>query len=271
LGARGLVALLPCSVNPTNQRGVLCRSLVMPRLLPEEIDDAVREVKLIEAALSGSASCDAGSCGGSYLGGLTDRGALLQLLLCARQQLNLLREKEVAVLKCSAATGGRSNQHFEPSASTSMGVCQPGGGVGDTRRLSDVTTWMSCRNLLDSMGVGDIRVVHSAVPRAELSVIVDALHLFQWPGAAARCLAPGVRYRAVGEQERAGLRAYLNAVILPGDDNEWVVPVAGGQDAGDAAESGGNDYNSSDFLTVPCDGSWRRRRRRRRSCRAGDG
>ncbi|CBJ25937.1 conserved unknown protein [Ectocarpus siliculosus] len=238
----------------------------MPRLLSEEIDDAVREVKFIEEALSGSAGCDAGGSG-SYLG-LTDRGALLDLLLCARRQLNLLREKEVAILKSSAAAGGRSNQHFEPSPSAATGVCQPGGGVSDTRRLSDVTTWMSCRSLLDSMGVGDIRLVHSAVPRAELSVIVDALHLFQWPGAAAaRGLAAGARYRAAGEQERAGLRAYLNAIILPGDANEWVVPVAGGQDPGDAAESGGHDNNSSDFLSVPCDGSWRRRRR---SGHAGD-
>ncbi|CAN0160045.1 unnamed protein product, partial [Ectocarpus sp. 12 AP-2014] len=255
----------------TRERGALCCSLVMPRLLSEEIDDAVREVKLIEEALSGSAGCDGGGSG-SYLG-LTDRGALLELLLCARRQLSLLREKEVAIRKSSAATGGRSNQHFEkneePSPSTATGVYQPRGGVSDTRRLSDVTTWMSCRSLLDSMGVGDIRLVHSAVPRAELSVIVDALHLFQWPGAAAaRGVAAGARYRAAGDQERAGLRAYLNAVILPGDANEWVVPVAGGQDPGDAAESGGHDNNSSDFLSVPCDGSWRRGRR---SSQAGDG
>lgn len=83
----------------------------MPRLVSEEIYDAVREVKAIEEALCGSAGCDAGGSGGSFLG-LTDRGALLELLLSARKQLNLLREKEVAVLKSSAATAGRSNQHF---------------------------------------------------------------------------------------------------------------------------------------------------------------
>lgn len=94
----------------TRERGALCCSLVMPRLLSEEIDDAVREVKFIEESLSGSAGCDAGGSG-SYLG-LTDRGTLLELLLCARRQLNLLREKEVAILKSSAAAGGRSNQHF---------------------------------------------------------------------------------------------------------------------------------------------------------------
>lgn len=32
-----------------------------------------------------------------------------------------------------------------------------------------MTTWMPCRSLLDSMGVGDIRLVHSAVPRGKMT------------------------------------------------------------------------------------------------------
>lgn len=93
--------------------------------------------------------------------------------------------------------------------------------------------------------------------KAELSVTVDALHLFEWPsppGGLHGSGTAGVGSTAAagaisGEPERAGLVAYLNAVLGPGVGNEWVVPHAATAATGD----------NTDFLSIPTGRSWRRR------------
>ena len=97
---------------------------------------------------------------------------------------------------------------------------------------------------------------------AELSVTVDALHLFQWPGVEERP-ATGADFAAAAapavfsEPDYAGLAAYLNAVLPPGGGwSEWVVPAAAAAAGGGCNGDGSND---ADFLSTPLAGSWRTR------------
>jgi len=53
------------------------------------------------------------------------------------------------------------------------------------------------------------------------------------------------------EPERAGLAVYLNAVLRPGQGNEWIVPLG----AGVATGGLDNSIIDDDFLSVPCGGS----------------
>ena len=46
------------------------------------------------------------------------------------------------------------------------GVFGAGSGEGACS-VSDVTTWVACRTLLDEMGIGDVRTVDSPVPRGK--------------------------------------------------------------------------------------------------------
>ena len=54
-----------------------------------------------------------------------------------------------------------------------MAGVPPGAGVvrmgsaGERGVISDVTTWVACRTLLDHMGIGDVRMVDAPVPRGE--------------------------------------------------------------------------------------------------------
>lgn len=57
-----------------------------------------------------------------------------------------------------------------PPPSTAAGFSEIGAGdeaAGERRKLSDVRTWVSCRALLDSVSVGELRVVNFPVPRGE--------------------------------------------------------------------------------------------------------
>ena len=87
----------------------LCVSLVMPRPLSEEVDDAVRELECIKAALSST-----GEDGQSYLGMRghvqAERLALLQLLHLSLSTVDRLREKEIEVLKASTAAAAAAGQ-----------------------------------------------------------------------------------------------------------------------------------------------------------------
>lgn len=81
----------------------------MPRPLSEEIDDAVREVECVKAALSST-----GEDGESYLGMRghvqADRLALLQLLQLSLSSVDRLREKEIEVLRASTAAAAATGQ-----------------------------------------------------------------------------------------------------------------------------------------------------------------
>lgn len=81
----------------------------MPRPLSEEVDDAVREVECIKAALSST-----GEDGQSYLGMRghvqAERLALLQLLHLSLSTVDRLREKEIEVLKASTAAAAAAGQ-----------------------------------------------------------------------------------------------------------------------------------------------------------------
>lgn len=94
---------------------------------------------------------------------------------------------------------------------------------------------------------------------AELSVPVDALPMFQWPGAEERSAAsPAASSTAApavfSKPERAGLAAYLNAVLPPGGGNSWIVPSPA---ATAAAASDGNNDDDADFLSTPLGRGWR--------------
>ncbi|CAM9687678.1 unnamed protein product, partial [Scytosiphon promiscuus] len=274
----------------------------MPRLLSEEIDAALRDIECVKAALSGSSSSGSrGSKGDetepSYLGlrAPQDRLPLLELLKLSLGQLDRLREKEIEVLRAATAAAAASSACSPPAtdARDCAGLGGPpspsedarprgsDGAAEESQKVSDVTSWAACRALLDTTGVGDIRMVDSPVPRGDLSVAVEVLQPFRWPdareasspvipggestgvgasvgvgvglgdGAAGGGTAtppPGPRYRAAGEAERGRLVAYLNAVLYPGCGNEWLVPV-GDRDG---------DTSHPDFLSIPCgDVSWR--------------
>lgn len=81
----------------------------MPRPLSEEVDDAVRELECIKAALSST-----GEDGQSYLGMRghvqAERLALLQLLHLSLSTVDRLREKEIEVLKASTAAAAAAGQ-----------------------------------------------------------------------------------------------------------------------------------------------------------------
>lgn len=117
-------------------------------------------------------------------------------------------------------------------------------------------------------------------PKAGLSVFINDLDRFEWPPQekSVNYSTPGIntgkadtnraspidtaaRYRPTDGPQRAGLAAYLNAVLRPGRKNEWVIAATG--DACGAA----------DFLSVPL-GCWKRspldRGQRRRGVVRGD-
>lgn len=104
-------------------------SCAMPRLLSEEIEDALREIECVKAALSSSSSRGSGDdAGASYLGlrAPQDRLPLVELLKLSLGQLDRLREKEIEVIKASTATTAASSACF--SASTSARQCA---GLGE--------------------------------------------------------------------------------------------------------------------------------------------
>lgn len=61
-------------------------------------------------------------------------------------------------------------------AEGAIGLAAPAAPVVETAdsgaiiSLSEVSTWVSCRRLLDRMGAGDMRVVDSPVPRGEWEI-----------------------------------------------------------------------------------------------------
>eukprot|EP00752_Nemacystus_decipiens_P018239 g16367.t1 len=141
----------------------------MPRPLSEEIDDAVREVECVKAALSSTDEDGEGYLG--MRGHLqAERLALLQLLNLSLSSLDRLREKEIEVLKASTAAAAATGQQR-----TRLGVEPPLASVADASsglearrkelQISDVKSWVACRALLDSSGVGELRLVDSPLRR----------------------------------------------------------------------------------------------------------